>query len=110
MRNGAFFSIFRDLQESTPFLKEKIKNHPTLFDFAENFRKSLNFDYFKNIFQEKSVNSCRSRKMLKNAPFPAAFYIGFLGFFKILSGFPDFPEKLKKKSYFDFAARSAEMF
>ena len=58
------------------FFPENYENFAEICDFQKNLLnflkisvKSLNFDYFSNIFQEKSVNSCRFWKMLKNAPF-----------------------------------------
>ena len=38
-------------------------------EFSENFSKFTKFWLFFKYFQEKSVNSCRFWKMLKNAPF-----------------------------------------
>ena len=75
-REGAFFSVFRDLHDFRIFSRKLWKFCWNFCDFQKNllnFLKisvnSLNFDYFSNIFQEKSVNSCRFWKMLKNAPF-----------------------------------------
>ena len=69
-REGAFFSVFRDLHDFRIF-PENYENVAEILlfsqkfpEFSENFSKitkfSINFDDFSNIFQEKSVNSCRS--------------------------------------------------
>ena len=75
-REGAFFSVFRDLHDFRIFSWKLSKFcwkfcyfHIKSPEFSENLNKITKFWLFLKYFQEKSVNSCRFWKMLKNAPF-----------------------------------------